>query len=306
MATLHLSICGAMLAAALPFAAVHANADSSEKSPSAWQGDPTDEVIVEGTKPQIERRVYEFVSGITDRGYAVESLARWGKPICPLVAGLPRDQGEFILQRLSQAVLAAGAPLAPRNCRANFYIVLTSEPDKLLQLWGKRDHRLFSGVTSARVERFLNTPGPIRAWYKTESACAVGTGGVQQVGINGKLGSFDGVPDCPIEDTRLKFNYINVLSSVIVIVDPEHIKQVGLGPLTDYIAMVGLAKLDPYRDLGDAPTVLRLFAASADAVPKGMSNWDRAFLKALYTTSQRSRFQRSAITDRMVLDFSSR
>ncbi|MGH8239223.1 MAG: hypothetical protein ACREXP_19695, partial [Steroidobacteraceae bacterium] len=35
------------------------------------------------------------------RGYAVESLVRWTKPICPLVAGIPADQGEFILHRVS-------------------------------------------------------------------------------------------------------------------------------------------------------------------------------------------------------------
>jgi hypothetical protein len=267
MATLPSVTSCTSLAAVLSLAAALACADSQEKSSSAWQGNPADEVVVEGIRPEIERRVYAFVSGITDRGYAVESLARWGKPICPLVAGLPNEQGEFILHRLSQAVLAAGAPLAPRNCSANFYIVVTSEPDKLLQLWGKRDHRLFNGVTSARVDRFLHTPGPIRVWYNTVSACSAGTGRTQQVGIDGTLGAWD-TPECPIEDTRLKWNYINVLSSVIVTVDPEHIKNIGLGQLTDYIAMVGLAKLDPYRDLGDAPTVLRLFAASADAVPR--------------------------------------
>lgn len=105
----------------------------------------TEEVIVEGTRPEIEKRVYTFVTGITDEGYATKSLARWSKPICPLVAGIPAAQGEFILRGISQAALAAGAPLGSTKCKANFHVVVTSEPDELLVLWRKRAPRLFGG-----------------------------------------------------------------------------------------------------------------------------------------------------------------
>jgi hypothetical protein len=54
---------------------------------------------------------------------------------------------------------------------------------------------------------------------------------------------------------------------------------------------------------GKAPTVLRLFTDSGDAAAQRMSAWDRSFLNALYKTNQMSRFQRSAIADRMVTDF---
>ena len=92
----------------------------------------TEEVIVEGTRPEVEQRVNTFVKGITHRGYAVESLVRWNKPICPLVAGIPANQGEFILHRISQAALAAGAKLAGEKCKPNFHVVLTPQPDELL------------------------------------------------------------------------------------------------------------------------------------------------------------------------------
>src|SRR5688572_15574986 len=85
-----------LLAAALSFATGLARAETTE-------------VIVEGTRPQVEQRVHAFVSGITRRGYGKESLVRWRKPICPLVAGLTSAQGEFILYGVTQAALAAGA-----------------------------------------------------------------------------------------------------------------------------------------------------------------------------------------------------
>jgi hypothetical protein len=89
----------------------------------------TEEVIVKGTRPEVEKRVNKFVKGVTHRGYAVQSLVRWNKPICPLVAGTPAEQGEFMLQRISQAVHDAGARLdEDQKCKPNFHVVLTPEP----------------------------------------------------------------------------------------------------------------------------------------------------------------------------------
>lgn len=54
------------VAAALLFAAGLAGAAARDKV--------TEEVIVEGTRPEVEQRVNTFVKGVTHRGYAVESL----------------------------------------------------------------------------------------------------------------------------------------------------------------------------------------------------------------------------------------
>src|SRR5262245_687647 len=95
----------------------------------------TEEVIVEGTRLEIEKRAYTFVTGVTHDGYLTKSLARWDSPICPLVAGIPVDQGEFILRGVSQAALAAGAPLGSETCKANLHVVVTTDPDRLMILW---------------------------------------------------------------------------------------------------------------------------------------------------------------------------
>jgi hypothetical protein len=261
----------------------------------------TEEVIVGGTRLEIEQRVYTFVTGITHDGYARESLARWNKPICPLVAGIPRDQGEFILHHLSQAALAAGAPLASRKCKPNFHVVMVSEPDELLNLWRKRAPRLFGGESPTKVRRILSKPRPVRVWYNLRADCAEGASAAPQGDLNYGLASAIG--ECHIKDTRLEWNEVQALSSVIVIVDLDDIKEIKIGALTDYIAMVGLAEVDLDGEWGDAPTVLRLFAGSADAASQRMSVWDRSFLEALYRTSQKSRFQRSEVARRMVHGF---
>jgi len=51
-----------------------------------------------------------------------------------LVAGLPRDKGEFVLARLSQVASDAGIPLAPEKCAPNFLVVVTPDPDEMRRL----------------------------------------------------------------------------------------------------------------------------------------------------------------------------
>ncbi len=268
----------------------------------------TEEVIVEGTRPEIEQRVNTFVKGVTHRGYAVESLVRWNKPICPLVAGIPANQGEFILHRISQAVRDAGAKLDDEKCKPNFHVVLTPEPEQLLDVWRKRAPKLYGMSPPAQVRRILGKPRPIRVWYNVWDQCGEGVDTGSIIGADTNFGLTAMTPygrGC-LKDSRLTFTRVQSISSVIVLVDLDDTKEITLGPLTDYISMVGLTDVDLDGDWGDEPTILRLFAASGDAASQKMSIWDRAFLKALYETSHTDRHQRTEIARHMVRDFMER
>jgi hypothetical protein len=291
-------VCCTLFAVALSFATGLACAAPTDES----------EIIVEGTRPDVEQRVHAFVSEITRRGAGSESLVRWHRPICPLVAGLTSEQGEFILYGVTQAAIAAGAPLGSKECQPNLHIVVVSEPERLLERWRKRTRGLFGGATPSKVRHFLqDSPRPIRAWYNTKLVCGEGGGTPQmQRGASGDLALRESSSGCFIKDTRLQTNYVDTFSSVIVMVDADLIKGINLGQLADYVAMIGLAKMDVDANVGDAPTILRLFAHSADVAPPTMSPWDRAFLEALYRTPQRSRFQSSMIANRVVRDVAPR
>jgi hypothetical protein len=275
----------------------------------ADEGKVTEEVIVKGTRPEVEKRVNTFVKGVTHRGYAVESLVRWNKPVCPLVAGVPTAQGEFMLQRISRAVRDAGAELdEDQNCKPNFHVVLTPEPDQLLDLWRKRAPKLYGMAPPAKVRRILGKPRPVRAWYNVWDDCAQGVDTGTIIGADTNFGLSASTPygnGC-LKDSRLTFSTVQSISSVIVLVDLDDTKQTTLGPLTDYISMVGLTDVDLDGEWGDEPTILRLFVASGDAKLQKMSVWDRAFLKALYGTSQTDRHQRTEVARSMVNDFMGR
>ena len=268
----------------------------------------TEEVIVEGTRPEIEQRANTFVTGVTHGGYALESLVRWNKPICPLVAGIPAEQGEFILRGISQAVLAAGAKLDAENCKPNFHVVLTPEPDQLLDLWRKRAPKLYGMAPPAQVRRILGKPRPVRAWYNVWDTCPGGPQTGSIIGADTNFGLQMGTPyggGC-LKDSRLAFIRVQDISSVIILVDLDDTREVKLGPLTDYIAMVGLTDVNLDGDWGTEPTILRLFAASGDAASQKLSVWDNAFLKALYSTTQADRHQRTEIARAMVNAFMAR
>lgn len=271
---------------------------------AAPQSEAAEEVIVEGTRPEVEQRVHTFVNGITHRGYSIESLVRWNEPICPLVAGIPAEQGEFILRGISQAARDAGAELGEEKCRPNFHVVLTPEPEQLLDLWRRRASKLYGMTPPAQVRRILGKPRPVRAWYNVWDQCGEGVDTGTIIGADSNFGLSAATPygrGC-LKDSLITFTRVQSISSVIVIIDLDDTKNIKLGPLTDYISMVGLTDVDLDGDWGNEPTILRLFGPSGDANLQKMSIWDRAFLKALYGTSQTDRHQRTEVARSIVRD----
>jgi hypothetical protein len=157
-----LSLCGADLS-------FGAQPPSDSTSQASSQPTPADTFTIQAQKRrEVEREVSHFVFSVPRR-YLDDSLSRWNTPICPLVAGLTHDQGEFVLARLSQIATSAKAPLAGAHCKPNFYIVVTHEPDLLLKKWHARDRPMF--VTrngQGYINDFLNTPRPVRVWYNAD------------------------------------------------------------------------------------------------------------------------------------------
>jgi len=262
--------------------------------------DSIDTITVEAQrdKAKLAREVDRFVAGaiVQPRRYD-ESLWRWHDKVCPLVAGLNKQQGEFVLARLSEIVKAAGAPLGSETCKANLYVVVTPDPEFLLKQWWHRDFDLFDGETGPNVKRFLETPRPIRVWYSAASVGADGqfvTGLLDATSERAKpSGKAPWVRIPPEAATRLKLTATRNISSVIVVVDSTKIGNIDFGQLTDYIGLVSLAQINFEKQPGDVPTILRLFDSSAGSRPPEMSAWDKALLRALYSTSQTSVMQLS-------------
>jgi hypothetical protein len=268
-----------------------------------------DTVTVEAAKNRkaLERQVSSFVSGIAVAPYE-ESLADWqaSVPPCPLVAGLPREDGEYMLARISKIAQAAGAPLADEHCKPNLFVVVTSQVDALFKAWGRRDPNMFGemdgrgGSPGGRVvHKFLHSSVPVRAFYNASLYNADGSA----LGGGDALGNGIGNAGWNLraEATRIRFNDVRNLASVIVIIDGPRAKGVTFGQLAAYVAMIGLAEIRLDARPGDAPSsILQLFASSGKPAPPGLSAWDEAFLRALYHLEHLDQHQLARLKTDMV------
>jgi hypothetical protein len=269
-----------------------------------------DTITVEAARERevVRQQVSKFVSGIAVMRYD-KSLANWQReiPICFLVGGLPRADGEYMLTRLSQIATAAGAPLASNNCKPNFYVIVTSEPEALLKAWNKRDVRLFDSgddLGGTEIRKFLDAKVPVRAWYNAEIYNPDGTP-LTYGSANGGT-TLMGLRVTSATPSHMRYDVARDLVSVIVLIDAPRARGVTFGQLAAYVGIVGLAEIKPDLRVSDTPSILQLFSSSGTPAPMGLSKWDEAFLKGLYHTEHLDRTQIGEIKTAMVQEIAPR
>jgi hypothetical protein len=283
-----------LLAAGLIAGSIAAAADTPPPSERPMPHIDSTTVEAPRDRADVERRIWSFVNSIAVKP-GDESLARWQNqiPLCPLLAGISGADAEYILSRVTKIAETAGAPLAAKDCKRNFFIVVTSDPDGVIKAWSKRDVTMFGDETDqggTTIHEFHSTT-PVRVWYNTEIFNLDGT----------PLGNVAGRANGAARATRIEINNYRALSSVIAIVDTRHMKGVSFGQVAAYVAMLGLVQIHPQANVIDAPTILNLFAQPANA-PAGLTSWDEAFLKATYQSRNTDKAQIAAIKSSMVQD----
>ena len=302
--------------AALQRADANQNAPVAQAAPAAAQqplanpGLPGITIEANRERQAVQRRVDKFVASVIVRP-SDETLLRWDTPICPLVAGLPKPMGEFILQHISRAALAARAPLDGTKCRPNLYVVASLVPEQLLEQWWRREPRMYDtrhGI--GPVLSFIRSNRPIRAWYNSQLGCgsgapvvpgasALATAGVVTVG-GGSSNFSAGAPVCTDAiDTHLSYADVRSLSSALVVIDLHRLHKMTIQQLADYVALLGLADVRLDADPGSAPSILQLFTDHAPT-PPGLTPWDQALLYSLYNTRQEDKQQVQDIESTMV------
>jgi hypothetical protein len=279
---------GAIVIEPSPLGAGTAGVPSPRRAQSvAANPAPLGALTVEGRRQREEtkRQIQAFVNSVARPAWD-ESLATWQIPICPLVAGMPRDMGEFMLRRLSEAARNADAPLAAEKCHPNFLVVITSQADDLVKQWRRRYPRAFNekrGV--AGIKRFLTSPLPVRIWYNVDDGCPGSL--TYDIAVNSSNSKSFPFPSCSHTGrlgSRLVQEVVRVISSVIVVADTDRIKNLNIGQLADYVAMIGMAEIRLDQGLSPAPSILRLFGDADESRPQELTVWDKSFLKGLYDT----------------------
>src|SRR5262249_42121587 len=113
--------------------------------------------------------VDEFVYSYPTPVRTTDKIARWKRPICPRVYGLPAHFADFIVARLKAIARNAGAPVnADPKCRQNIEIVFTTTPQAIGDdLRKKRWAYLGYFDNFHQADELAKVSHDIQAWYLT-------------------------------------------------------------------------------------------------------------------------------------------
>lgn len=240
-----------------------------------------DDIIVSGGR--LEELTARFVEEATEPPRR-RGLARWAGPVCIGVMNFRRDVGEYIADRLVQIGDEVGVPVDASACDPNIYVVGAADAPSLAREWVERHPRDFrprarqTNGSRSSLDRFVSSDDAVRWWHVSMPMhFDILTGRAS------RAVALPGEPTPSIQvyaKSQLRSRIRDDLMRVVIIVDVDRLEDATLAQLGDYLAMVAFAQIDPEGDTMDYPTILNLF--DGDRGVPGLTEWDRAFLTAMY------------------------
>ena len=231
-------------------------------------GDDVEAIVVTGTpvtREEAKKRAAEYVrrAGIAQ----LKPLARWIDPLCPRTVGVDEAIAAIVNARVRTVAEAAGAPIAPTDCRANIVVAFSSDGRSLARAVLRKAPDQFVELAPVARDRVLDGTGAIRWWYTTRDE------------------SRDGMP---ISDFYVKLynssivstQVVRALQSATIVIDVEQADGTPLDAVASYAAMVALAE---FRSNPPPPkeSIQALF--DGEAGRRELSSHDAALLKGIYT-----------------------
>lgn len=235
-------------------------------------------------------------------------LGRWTS-VCPAVVNLEPTAARDIADRIAGVAHELGVDVGGPGCTANIVIVFTDEASAVTQRLVEAEPRVYHvGVGAlnrggAALRDYQMSDRPIRWWLmsvpidsETGQRAIRIPGDRTGVVVGAKMAAALGCApdDCVIgaapiimvqSASRLSGQIVDQIYKAIVIVDIEQVSGLSTAQLGDYLTLVTLAQIDPDADTGSFDTVLNLFNAPTNVV--GLTAWDEAYLRALYSSPSR-------------------
>ena len=269
---------------------------------AASSNEPTETIQVEGSREQVRKQVETFVSQVTRMDG--DLIGRWRESTCPWVVGLSDTQNDFLRDRILEveAKVRNRAVKQNRECKPNVFIMITDDANAVLAGWKERDPSMFRWKSRELVSR-SDDAGPVRIWHNAVELRSDDGPWVYQ-----NIGPARAAKQGRLNDSRIQQSAKEAITAVVVLVDSTKTGKVTLAQTADYLAMVSLSQIDLKADLGATNTILKLFAeAQAGPTPAALTEWDLAFLNALYRVGYYSpAHQRMDISARMVRELAPR
>jgi hypothetical protein len=243
----------------------------------------SDELVVTGER--LHDIVRDFVGEIAAAPSGERQMARWDHKICPLLAGLPERQMQYMADRIAQRAHQIGLETEGPGCRANILVFVTPDASRLAEGIVHEYRSLVAyyaegGVSTmgrGPLEDFTTTTAPVRWWHVNQTVSA----DRQELGTENGGSTVMRTTQSP---SRLRRATRQDFLRVLIIVDARQAQGVQLQAIADYVAMVSLAQLDPAGRTTGVPSILNLFAErdAGRPPPEALTEWDEAYLQGLY------------------------
>lgn len=237
-----------------------------------------DDIVVDGRRlDELARTYVDAVAAPAKR----RGLARWPGRICVGAVNMRRDLSQAVVDHVSSLALELGLRVGEPGCRPNIVVIFSADARSLATSLVEADRRAFhlgvGGLDRGGValDAFTRSEEPVRWWHV--SMPVIGASHVRAIRMPGDSGPIvvpgEGIVNRgrPISDD---------LNKVVIIVDVDQLEGATLAALSEYIAMVALAQVDPEGDTSGYSTILNLFADPGGV--QRLSEWDMTYLRALY------------------------
>lgn len=201
-------------------------------------------------------------------------LARFEDRLCPGVMGLTQEVAALIIDRVRANARELGVRVQDDGCSANFVIVFTPDGGAMMRRLMDENPANFQYLNQGQKDDILE-PGPVHVWTSVEPRTLTGMPIAQ-------VRDLTRPPSMGVHaaHTRIYTTTRRDITSVMIAFDTEAVRNLSVGQLADYATMRGLAQTRPAGGLA-IDSILSLFAG-ADAPPQRLTNFDVAYLRALY------------------------
>lgn len=206
-------------------------------------------------------------------------LARWHRPICVAYRGFDKGQERLFRRRVQAVTELVDMPSPKPDCRPNVVVLLTDQPDLLVDMMLERQAQLFKPTPIAQVRKALDQERAVRMWYVTMLNNKSGAT-PDALDMAGPLSNASSFRAAPGSLSRLsKATRIDLFRTMIIL-DANALRGLPLDAVADHVGMrvMGAFATDAEATL---PSILNLFQTGRKG-PLALTEWDKSLLRGLY------------------------
>lgn len=254
--------------------------------------DPDAPIVVTGQRPTREQAHARAVTFVRQVGVARgdTSAARFVDPVCPRVMGIAQPYAGMVLTRMRAIAEAAGIAVGREGCQSNVSVSFVGDAGALMREIDRRSPTRLNEVPRDEREAMLNGDAPVRWWYLTETRSRYRTRnapqslqtetGSQAGGSSTTSGALEAEAMAHYDAGSHVSNAVNrAIVDANVVIDLDGVEGRSLQAVAAYAAFVAFSEV---RRSDPPPTgsILGMFGAEPQA--DALTDWDMAFLRALY------------------------